>query len=111
MTVTIFTGLFLVCNMPYFMYIVLYALDEALSNYDYPGPLFQNSFMYWYSWTISRVLFTVLNATLNPVVYYYRVPGLRGWVCRLVRARRRGTLRLGERVLRRRGAITSLLAD
>ena len=78
-TVTIFTTLFLTCNLPYFCNKILWALTHAL--YTLPGPIFSNLFMHWYSWTISKILLTVLNATLNPVLYFYRMPRFRAWLC------------------------------
>ena len=80
-TVTIFTGLFLVCNMPYFINRVLETI--TVNFYSYPGPIFSHTFMYWYSWTLSKVFLTVVNAVLNPVVYYYSVTGFKGWMSNL----------------------------
>ena len=80
-TVTMFTGLFLVCNMPLFINRTLETITTAV--YSYPGPIYSNNFMYWYSWPVSDILFTVLNAALNPVLYYYRMSGLRDWISKV----------------------------
>ena len=45
-----------------------------------PGPLFNNYFMYWYSWPIAKVLFVSLNCTLNPILYVYRMTEFRTWI-------------------------------
>ena len=77
----IFTGLFLACNLPYFLNKLLDPVSSMLSeNNAYPGPLFSNTFMFWYSWPISKIVCTVLNAALNPVLYYYRISGLKEWL-------------------------------
>ena len=72
-TVTIFTGLFLVCNLPYFVVKVLELVSVMMPR---TRP-FSSHAMFWYSWTVSYVLCTVLNATLNPLLYYWRMPGLK----------------------------------
>ena len=82
-TVTMFTGLFLVCNLPFFLITVLEYVDMTREDGQYPGPMFRNNFMFWYSWTLSRVVFTVLNATFNPVLYFYRIPGVKEWIVKL----------------------------
>ena len=53
----------------------MYVLDLT-----YPGPLFKDSFMFWYSWILGKIYFTVLNAVLNPVLYYWRIREFRNWV-------------------------------
>ena len=77
-TVSMFTGLFLVCNLPIFVNIALYVITIAF--YTYPGPIYSSSFMLWYSWPLTDVFSVVLNATLNPVLYYWCMKGFRDWV-------------------------------
>ena len=79
-----FTGLFLACNLPFFVVTVL-EYSNMVREVVYPGPMFSNNFMFWYSWLWARVLCTVLNATLNPVLFYYRIPGVRQWIMNLVK--------------------------
>ena len=81
-TVTMFTGLFLLCNSPYFINMILEAV--TIGVFSYPGPIFSSRFMFWYSWPVSKVLFTVLNAALDPVLYYCRVAGLKCWFSGLI---------------------------
>ena len=76
-TVTLFTVLFLICNTPYFVNMVL-----ALAGLIYPQltkSLSKSHFMS-YSWTVSKVHFTVLNATLNPLFYLSRMRAFRRWI-------------------------------
>ena len=81
-TMAMFTTLFLVCNLPCSMNYIMYFVDLVL--YD-NGVLLQFSehyshpFMAYYSWVISDILTTVLNATLNPVLYLCRMSNLREW--------------------------------
>ncbi|XP_063691518.1 mas-related G-protein coupled receptor member A7-like [Bolinopsis microptera] len=78
-TVAVFTGLFLFCNLPFFTLMVLNILTRAL-NYKYPEPFFKGAFMSQYSWLIAKIVLTVMNAALNPVVYYHRITEYRVWL-------------------------------
>ena len=79
-TVTMFTGLFLVCYIPYMILIILESIMFGYNDHEYPDPFFNSCFMYWYSWIIARVLFPVINSTLDPVLYYWRMSGFRAWL-------------------------------
>ena len=78
-TITMFTGLVLVCNLPYFICNLLFAVSEGLGH-EYPGPLFRSPFMFWYSWLLSKVVLVVLNASTNPVLYVWRMNDFKSWV-------------------------------
>ena len=78
-TVAIFTGLFLACNLPYFVNSILYTITLA-SPHSYPGPLFSGIYMYWYSWQVCKIACVLLNAVLNPVLYYWKIPEFADWV-------------------------------
>jgi len=78
-TVAIFTALFLTCNLPYCINTILYTVTLASDNM-FPGPIFSSVYMYWYSWPVSKVVCVVLNATLNPVLYYFRMSKFSAWV-------------------------------
>ena len=84
MTVAIFTAVFLICNLPYFAIKVLEISNYIMTNSGfesgYPGLFFRSDFMFWYSWTLSHIIFTVLNATFNPVIYYFRFRKFRIWL-------------------------------
>ena len=78
-TITIVTGIFLICNLPQCINMLLWIVDyENMQNYS--NPRYQNIFMKFYTWNISAVQMVVLNAYLSPVVYYSRMQGYRDWV-------------------------------
>ena len=78
-TVAIFTGIFLTCNMPYFINVLLETY-VIVSSSGYPDmSLFCSVYMFWYSWTVTQVVATVLNASLNPVLYLCRMRDYRHW--------------------------------
>ena len=76
-TIAIFTAVFMVCNVPFLSNTILFIIARQL--YSYPGQIFSSRFMYTYSWVISKVLFVVINATLNPIVYFTRMSGFSYW--------------------------------
>ena len=75
-TTAYFTSTFLLCNIPFFLVKLLETLSTFLYK-TYPGPLFEGSFMFWFSWPVSKVHFTVLNACLNPFLYYWTMNGFK----------------------------------
>ena len=81
-TLTAFTGLFLICNAPYFVnntvYMAVYLMDS-----EYPQPFYTSTFMFFYSWVLAEVVSLVVNATLNPVLYACRMKELRKWGVKL----------------------------
>lgn len=78
-TVSLFTALFLLCNLPFFIITALYAVSLCF-GYSYPEPFFASHFMRLYSWVIAKVVFTVINATLNPLLYYFRMKRFKLWI-------------------------------
>ena len=77
-TVVIFTTIFLVCNLPM---VINLLLDPITTLYfTYPGPIFSLFYMKYYSWMVAKVVFVVLNASLNPVVYFIRMKDFKSWV-------------------------------
>ena len=78
-TITLFTGIFLMCNSLFFVIKCLESITYFM-DLSYPGPFFHSNFMFWYSWPLGKVYFTVLNAALNPVLYYFRIGEFRYWV-------------------------------
>ena len=77
-----FTILFLVCNLPLFINL-MHNMTTRFFGVDYPGVYFGTRFMFWYGWHIARMESVVLNAALNPVLYYCRMRRFRSW-CNLV---------------------------
>ena len=81
LTITFFAALFLFCNHPSFLNQTMYIYTNV-QNHIYPGPIYSNNFMYFYSWIISTCFCTVLNAALNPVLYFWRMKNFRSWILR-----------------------------
>jgi hypothetical protein len=78
-TMAMFTALFLTCNLPCLANNVTWFVNKLLYG-TYPGPIYQHPFLAYYSWLISDIISTVLNATLNPILYFLRIESLRLWV-------------------------------
>ena len=78
LTLVLFTALFLTCNIPCFLNNALFAVSIFTSSV-YPRPFYMSTFMFFYSWTLTDVVAVVVNAALNPVLYFIRVKGLRKW--------------------------------
>ena len=76
-TVAIFTAIFLICNLPMFIMVIVYLVNEIL--YGYPG-IFSQFFMNYYSWLVAKIVCVVLNASLNPVLYFLRMKHFNSWV-------------------------------
>ena len=82
-TIAIFTAVFLVCNTPYFLNISLMVVTQVFyppGSVFYPAPFHRSPFMFWYSWCLSGVVCVVLNATVNPCLYYCRMVGFAPWI-------------------------------
>ena len=77
-TMAMFTALFLVCNLPCLLNNIMWFV--TLLFYTYPEPIYSHPFMAYYSWLISDVVCTVLNAALNPILYVCRMGQFRQWV-------------------------------
>ena len=78
-TVMIVTGIFLICNLPQCINMLLWIADyENMKEYSLPR--YQNIFMKFYTWNISAVQTVVLNAYLSPIVYFSRMKCFRDWV-------------------------------
>jgi hypothetical protein len=77
-TITMFTILFLVCNLPLFINL-MHNMTTRFFGVEYPGVYFGSRFMFWYSWHIARMESVVVNAALNPILYYCRMMRFRGW--------------------------------
>ena len=74
-TIAIFTGIFLICNIPFVGNTVLFIIARYIMS-NFPGPLFSSRFMLCYSWVLSKVVAVVINAALNPLVYFSRMKEL-----------------------------------
>jgi len=79
-TMALFTFLFLACNLPCFLNNILWFMTKLSYASEYPEPFYAKKFMFFYSWVISDIFCTALNAALNPVLYFCRIKNLRDWV-------------------------------
>ena len=92
-TVVIFTTIFLLCNLPMVVNVLLESITTMY--FSFPGPIFSLFYMKYYSWMVAKVLCVVLNASLNPIVYFIRMKDFNSWVkeraakCRRIDARPR----------------------
>ena len=78
-TVAIFTGIFLACNLPFFILMILNTTSRALGH-TWPDPFFRSVFMSNYSWLIAKIVLTVVNAAINPALYYFRMSSFESWM-------------------------------
>ena len=85
MTIIYFAAIFLVCNFLTFLNNALYTFTK-IANKSYPGPIYKSTFMFFYSWLLSEIFCTVLNASLNPILYLWRMREIRLWAMRLERS-------------------------
>ena len=84
MTIAMFTGIFLACNLPYFINL-LHNMTTTFFGVKYPGVYLSTRFMYWYSWQIAKIDSVVMNAALNPLLYFCRMKRFRNWLIVLAR--------------------------
>ena len=77
-TIVMFTSLFLLCNIPLFINL-LHNMTTTFFGVEYPGVYFSTRFMFWYSWHIAKMESVVVNAALNPLLYYSRMKSFRTW--------------------------------
>ena len=75
MTVTIATAIFLFCNLPFFV-----LLSLAFYHGNAPNLILTNEAVEPYIWPVAKVVLTVINATVNPVLYFLRISKFRVWV-------------------------------
>ena len=105
-TMIYFTVIFLICNFFTFLNNVVYIASLASEGVDnYPGLLYSNTFMFFYSWVISEIVCTVINAALNPILYFCRMRRMRCWVLRVFKLRKSKIAVSENRRLSRRGTI------
>ena len=80
-TISYFTAVFLACNFITFASSLLYLVTvEILNDRDL---YYANEFMSFYWWFLSSVFCMVLNAVLNPILYFWRMKELRLFILTL----------------------------
>ena len=78
LTVALFTLIFLILNLPFFVVLTCLTVDSIVASY--PGPVFTKWFMHWHAFPLSKVVLVVLNASLNPVLYSFRMVKFTRWL-------------------------------
>ena len=76
-TIAIFTAVFLLCNLPYFLTQLVYLFD--VYSLKFQRPISEDPMFRWYAGLVSFI-FTVLNAALNPCLYFLCMPQYRTWL-------------------------------
>ena len=71
-TISIFTAVFLVCNLPFF---VIHVLNSLPNRNNISLGVVKS-----YSWLISQGILPLINAAINPCVYFTRTSQFRRWV-------------------------------
>ena len=74
-TISIFTGVFLLCSLPNFIFISLYQASKRFESLLF---VFSFNFTYWHIWPLCEFLAT-LNVTLDVVIYLARMNNFRAW--------------------------------
>ena len=77
-TIILVTAIYIAFNVPLFANFVLYII--TITRHEYPGPLYEGTVMFFYSWNVTAILCTVLNSTLNPLIYLTRIKRFRVWI-------------------------------
>ena len=78
LTIIYFAAVFLACNFLTFLNNALYTYSK-ISPHSYVY-FYGNTFLFFYSWIISEIFCTVLNAAVNPILYMCRMKEMRVWV-------------------------------
>lgn len=78
LTILLMTGMYMLLNIPLLINYLLYLVTLGL--HQYPGYFYHSTFMSIYSWNISFMLCTAVNACTNPIVYMARLTRYRSWV-------------------------------
>ncbi|KAL5256928.1 hypothetical protein ACHWQZ_G012009 [Mnemiopsis leidyi] len=78
LTIILVTITYIVCNTPLLANYILYLI--AIRTSGYPGPIYSSPLMYFYSWNVTELLTTALNASANFVLYWCRFQRFREWV-------------------------------
>ena len=86
-TIAIFTAVFLICNIPYFLYQLVNYVEIFWPNNITKTLQYGNAFMFWYGSLVLHFFPVILNAALNPCLYLLRMQNYRKWLQRIFRAK------------------------
>ena len=78
LTIILVTITYIICNTPLLANYILYLI--TIRTTGYPGPIYSSPIMYFYSWNVTELLTTALNASANSVLYWCRFQRFREWV-------------------------------
>ena len=80
-TIIYFATVFLACNSLTFLNNALLTVSEfSDKSYTY---FYNNKFLFFYSWQLSEIFCTVLNAAINPILYMFRFKDMAEWANRV----------------------------
>ncbi|KAL5256221.1 hypothetical protein ACHWQZ_G011442 [Mnemiopsis leidyi] len=77
-TIIILSAVYVTCNIPVFLNYVLYSFTWLAGN-KYTS-MYSNTFLYWYSWSLTFVVSVGVNSACNPLVLFWRLTTFRDWV-------------------------------
>ena len=83
LTISIFAGVFLACNLPCLVTEVMYA--TLIYRQGKIKLMVGRRFYRWYGHLLSHVFLPVLNGVLNPCIYLGRMTDFRAWIKRSVK--------------------------
>ena len=81
-TIALATALFLTLNLPFFLMLSIQIYDDNRTEED-QKILPKQETVSVHIWPIAKVLFVTLNASLNPVLYFFRIGTFRRWLASL----------------------------
>ena len=81
-TIALFTAGFLICNIPLFFIYVISSFEIWFKLEVSTSSFLPESFVYWYDWLLAAIFLTTLNASINPCLYFFRMPQFRLWICK-----------------------------
>ena len=80
LTIILVTILYIISNIPLVLNYVLFLI--TIKTLEYPGPVYSSPFMYFYSWNLTELFSTAINASANPILYWFRFNRFRNWIKR-----------------------------
>ena len=72
-TITLFTAVFLFCNIPCFAFQIIFTISLITMKQ------INNHFLTWYGLMVLQILATALNSAVNPCLYFLRMKKFKTW--------------------------------
>ena len=76
-TISLFTAVFLLCNLPIFSF---YVLENCIHWLKLSHGILDGPGMTWYALLVGYVAMTALNSAINPCLYVARMAKFREWI-------------------------------